>query len=30
MFDLLRNEGRLNVSALRLWETPTSYCECSA
>lgn len=29
MFDLLRREGRLNISTLRLWETPTSYCECS-
>ncbi|MFD1244045.1 6-carboxytetrahydropterin synthase QueD [Paralysiella testudinis] len=27
MFCLLRQQGGLNVSAIRLWETPTSYCE---
>ncbi|WP_152667092.1 6-carboxytetrahydropterin synthase [Neisseria arctica] len=24
MFDLLRRKGRLNITTLRLWETPTS------
>lgn len=29
MFDTLKNKANIPVSLIRLWETPTSYCEYS-